>query len=214
MTSTPAIPGTPVGALREAQHYKVIAIAASSGGPQALDVLLPGLPADLPAALLVVQHMPPGFTRSLAERLDRRCALSAHEAQEGEALRAGHVYVAPGGLHMLVQRDALGVGRVVLSDAPPVRGLRPCANLLMRSVAEQFGLDSVGVVLTGMGADGAEGCRAIREAGGPTIAQDQATSVVYGMPRAAAGWADQVLPLESIAAELVRLAQGDRVPKG
>jgi two-component system chemotaxis response regulator CheB len=194
-----AYPPAPVsGALR-----KVVAIAASSGGPQALDILLSGLPGNLPAAVLIVQHMPVGFTASLAERLNRRSALAVREAQDGDELRPGRVYIAPGGHHLRAEASV-----VRLDDRPPVRGLRPCANVLMQSVAGCFGARAVGVVLTGMGADGADGCRAIREAGGAVLAQDQASSVIYGMPRAAAGWANAVVPLEQMAAALVRSVNG------
>jgi two-component system chemotaxis response regulator CheB len=197
---------------------RVVAIAASSGGPQALDVLLPALPGDLPAALLVVQHMPAGFTASLAERLNRRCALTVREAEQGAPLEPGHVYIAPGGRHLLVEpdpdagRQAAPAMRLQLGDDPPVRGLRPSANLLMRSMARHLGTRGIGVVLTGMGSDGAEGCQAMRRAGGRTLAQDEATSVIYGMPRAAAACAEAVLPLDALAAALVALVADAESP--
>jgi len=185
---------------------RVIAIAASSGGPQALDVLIPALPADLPAAVAIVQHMPGGFTASLADRLHRRSMLAVTEARGGDVLRAGRAYVAPGGRHLRLARGSAGMC-AVLDDGAPVRGLRPCANMLMGSVAELCGAAGLGVVLTGMGSDGAEGCLAIRAAGGRTIVQDEASSLIYGMPRAAAAYADRILPLEEIATELVRWAR-------
>ena len=188
----------------------VVAIAASTGGPQALDVLVSTLPANLPANLLIVQHMPAGFTASFAERLDRQSYLTIREAVPGDRLRAGQGFVAPGGYHIRVEVDPTSGEPVIqLDDAPPIMGLRPTANMLFESVARLFGPRAIGVVMTGMGADGAQGLCQIKEAGGYVLAQDEASSIIYGMPKAAAetGCVDAVLPLSKLAAGIVDAVQ-------
>ena len=167
-----------------ADAQTVVAIASSTGGPRALAEVLPALPPTLGAAVVVVQHMPTGFTAGLARRLDDLCALPVVEAAHGEPLRANRIYLAPGGRHTRVDR-VNGVLTLVLDDAPTMHGVRPAADPLFESVARHVGDRAVGVVLTGMGRDGAAGLSAVRQAGGRVIVQDQSSSTIYGMPREA-----------------------------
>src|ERR1700688_1481042 len=192
---------------------RVIAIGISTGGPNALQYLLTQFPADFPATFVVVQHMPEGFTDMFARRLDECCALDVHEARSGDLLVAGRVLICPGNRHIMVRRMPRG-DMAVLSDGPPVNGHRPSADVLFHSVAQEFALTSVGVLMTGMGDDGAEGLGAIKSAGGMTVAQSEDTCVVSGMPRAAIlkGDANKIVPLVSLSAFLVGHCGSDRAP--
>jgi two-component system chemotaxis response regulator CheB len=182
----------------------IVVIGTSTGGPPALQTIIPGLPQDLAAAVVVVQHMPPGFTRSLAERLDARSEVPVREAREGDAIEAGTVLIAPAGSHMKVRRRGHAV-RVVLDEEPRGSLHRPSVDILMASVAAVYGARSLGVILTGMGTDGVEGLRAIRAAGGRTLAESEETCVIYGMPKAAveAGVVDRSVPLDRMAEEIL-----------
>lgn len=183
----------------------VVAIGTSTGGPNALAELFAGLPADLPVPLVIVQHMPPVFTRSLAERLSARFPIRAEEGRPGGLLRPGHAWIAPGDYHMIVTRSGARL-TVDVQQEPPECSCRPAADVLFRSVARVFGPRALAVVMTGMGQDGLRGSEAIREAGGRVIVQDEASSVVWGMPGfvARAGLADEVLPLGELAGAIVR----------
>jgi two-component system, chemotaxis family, protein-glutamate methylesterase/glutaminase len=190
---------------------RIIAIGVSTGGPNALQFVLSKIPAEFSGSILLVQHMPEGFTEMFARRLDECCALEVQEAKSGDLLLAGRVLVCPGNRHMMVRRMPRG-DMAVLSDSPHVNGHRPSVDVLFHSVAQEFGPTAVGVLMTGMGEDGAEGLGAIRDAGGVTIAQSEDTCVVPGMPRAAIlkGHASRVLPLDGISAHLVAQFGGDR----
>jgi two-component system chemotaxis response regulator CheB len=187
-----------------ATRAKVVAIATSTGGPPALQAIIPRLPEGLRSAVLVVQHMPVGFTRSLAERLDQRSALRVREAQDGELVAPGQVLIAPAGLHMQVRKRGASV-RIALDDEPRASLHRPSADVTMASVARAYGASALGVVLTGMGSDGVEGLRAIRAAGGRTLAESEETALIYGMPKAAveAGVVERSVPLDRVADEII-----------
>jgi two-component system, chemotaxis family, protein-glutamate methylesterase/glutaminase len=195
----------PPKSLTQPSQVKIVAIGVSTGGPNALSALLPALPGDLPVPILIVQHMPPVFTHLLAERLGSQSKLRVGEGIPGEEIRAGHVYVAPGNYHMIVKRSETTM-HIQTHQETPENSCRPAVDVLFRSVVESYGSGTLGIILTGMGQDGLRGCERIREAGGQILAQDEASSVVWGMPGfvVRAGLADRVLPLNEIAAELVR----------
>jgi two-component system, chemotaxis family, protein-glutamate methylesterase/glutaminase len=205
-------PGKPNKGVRSSlPPSRVVAIGISTGGPNALQFLLGQIPADFPAAILVVQHMPEGFTEMFAKRLDECCAVDVHEAKSGDLLLAGRVLICPGNRHMMIRRMPRG-DMAVLSDGPPVNGHRPSVDVLFHSVAQEFGLTAVGLLMTGMGEDGAEGLGAIKNAGGMTIAQSEETCVVSGMPRAAIlkGYATKIIPLDMLGVHLVNQYGAER----
>jgi len=190
---------------------RVIAIGISTGGPNALQYVLSQIPSDFLSTIVVVQHMPEGFTEMFARRLDECCALEVQEARSGDLLLAGRVLICPGNRHIMVRRMPRG-DMVVLSDGPHVNGHRPSADVLFHSVAQEFGLTAVGLLMTGMGDDGAEGLGAIKGAGGMTIAQSEDTCVVSGMPRAAIlkGHANKIIPLDGLGSFLVHHYGADK----
>lgn len=200
---------------REPGPVDLLVIGSSTGGPEALTQVLTALPADLAVPVLVVQHMPPVFTRTLAQRLDEKCALQVKEAQEGDVLVPGQVYIAPGGKHMLIRKQ-VACHQVRLTEDPPENSCRPAVDPTLRSAAEHFGGGLMAVVLTGMGQDGALGCQRVKERGGRVYIQDRESCVVWGMPGAvhALGCFDDVLPLVSIAGTILRIVgRGERTSR-
>ena len=195
ITSTPSL---------SSSSKKLVAIGTSTGGPQALQSVITRLPGNLPCGVVIVQHMPAGFTKSLAERLDAISAINVKEAENDEIIKAGQVYIAPGNYHMRVAPANGGARKIVLSQEPPVGNHRPAVNVLFDSVA-QFKKDLVSVIMTGMGSDGCEGMKKIKANGGYCIAQDENSCVVYGMPKAVveAGLSDEIRPLSQIANAIV-----------
>ncbi|MBN2022138.1 MAG: chemotaxis response regulator protein-glutamate methylesterase [Pirellulales bacterium] len=191
---------------------EVVVLGISTGGPQALTTMIPQLPGDLPVPLLIVQHMPPIFTKSLADDLNRRSALTVCEAADGQPILPGWVYVAPGGKQMKVRREE-GHTLIHIADDPPENSCKPSVDYLFRGASQVYGGRVLGVIMTGMGNDGTLGCRLLKRQGAPILAQDAASCVVYGMPREPIeqGLADVVAPLGQIAAEITRLA-GKGVP--
>ena len=215
VTRTPLVPAAPpTYKLRPfaATAPRLLTVGASTGGPQALSTLLAGLKGmTAHAPVLITQHMPPTFTTILAEHLSRASGRVAREPADGEPILAGNIYVAPGGWHMSVMRRN-GTPVIALDDGPPVNFCRPAVDPLFSSAAEIWGGCVLGLLLTGMGADGKRGCADIVAAGGSVIAQDEATSVIWGMPgaAAAAGLCSAVLPLDRIAPKIERLFSGGR----
>ena len=207
-------PVAPISPSPGTQSVDILAIGVSTGGPNALAEVFPAFPADFPIPIVIVQHMPPIFTKCLAERLTAKSAIAVHEGQVGEKLLAGHAWIAPGDYHMTLQRTTEDV-QLAMNQDPPENSCRPAVDVLFRSVAEIYGNRMLAVILTGMGQDGLRGCELVREQGGQILVQDEASSVVWGMPGAVvqAGIADKILPLKQIASEIITRARVGRVPK-
>jgi two-component system chemotaxis response regulator CheB len=208
----PAFPAAPAAGAAPAR-VEMVCIGTSTGGPNALAEVFRNLPADFPVPLVVVQHMPPMFTAMLAERLNSHSPVRCHEGADGQPVERGHAYLAPGGHHLEVTRTAAGP-RLRVHDGPMENSCRPAVDVLFRSVAANYGRTALGVIMTGMGQDGLRGCQLLREQGSRIIAQDEASSIVWGMPGvvAQAGYADKVLPLNLIAREITRQARNGRAP--
>jgi two-component system chemotaxis response regulator CheB len=204
-------PGRPAARRTPGGRIDILAIGSSTGGPDALTKVLTGLPADLPVPIVITQHMPPVFTRMFAERLDRSTPLRVFEAADGMDLAPGSAYVAPGDFHLVLHRRGAST-LIQLSSAPQENSCRPAVDVMFRSVAALYGASAYATVLTGMGQDGRSGAKVLRDAGAEVLAQDEATSVVWGMPGAVvgAGLADEVLPLDRIAAFLVNRVKSGR----
>src|SRR5271155_512455 len=200
---------------RSNPRIEIVAIGTSTGGPNALAEVLPRIPDDFPVPIVVVQHMPPIFTRLLAERLASHSAIPVDDGKAGEILSPGHAWIAPGNFHMTVNRAGLQA-RLNLNQAPAENSCRPAVDVLFRSVAEVYGANVLGVVMTGMGSDGVIGAQRIRERGGEVIIQDEASSVVWGMPGLvqASGQADAVYPLDQLGQEISRRVLQSRAPRG
>lgn len=192
-------------------RIEILAIGTSTGGPNALAAVIPRLPKDFPIPTVIVQHMPPLFTRLLAERLNAQSALPVREAEAGKPVEPGQVWIARGDYHMTVSQKGTGVV-LRLNQEPPENSCRPAVDVLFRSVAQTYGASALAVVMTGMGSDGARGAAHIREAGGEILVQDETSSVVWGMPGAVvgAGLADKICPLPEISAEIVRRVEASR----
>lgn len=203
---------TPVVRKRATGNKKIVALACSTGGPKSLQEVIPLLPADLNAPIVLVQHMPTGFTRSMATRLDELSKVHVKEAEDKEVLQNGWVYIAPGGKHLEVERAATGEHRIRLNDMPPIGRLKPCANLMYDSLVDSGYDEIVCVVLTGMGADGTNGILSLsKKKPVHVIAQNEETCVVYGMPRAIAmtGIVDEVVPLDAVARTITKNIGGN-----
>ncbi len=211
-TILPPLPALPV---RRAAHRRIeiVTIGTSTGGPNALAEVLPRIPKDFPVPIVLVQHMPPIFTRLLAERLASHSEIPVHEGSAGIILSPGQAWIAPGNYHMTVKRAGVG-WRLELNQDPPENSCRPAVDVLFRSVAEVYGAGALGVVMTGMGSDGVIGAQCIRQKGGEVIIQNEASSVVWGMPGLvyASGQADAVYPLDELSHEITRRVLQSRTP--
>jgi len=207
MATPPPVPPMPPGAQAPRATDRIVVMGASTGGTEALKEVLRALPADSPG-VAVVQHMPEAFTRSFAERLDRICSVKVREAKNGDALQQGQVLIAPGNHHMRVRRAGMRYIVEVAAEGAPVNGFRPSVDVLFHSCARQAAQNGIGVLMTGMGDDGARGLLALREAGGRTIVQDESSCVVFGMPREAIerGAAELIVPLGKIADAVLRIS--------
>ena len=205
-TSTPAaVKSTVIASSKPVapSRIDVLAIGVSTGGPNALADFLPSIPKDFPVPIVLVQHMPPVFTKCLADRLSMKCQVPVHEGVAGSVLKAGEIWIAPGDFHMVVVKKGMSV-ELAMNQDPRENSCRPAVDVLFRSVAKVYGKHSLAVILTGMGQDGLRGCEVIREIGGQVVVQDEGTSVVWGMPGsvAQAGLAEKILPLSEIASEI------------
>jgi two-component system chemotaxis response regulator CheB len=192
---------------REELRREVVAIGASIGGPQALTEILCHLPRNIPIGFLIVQHMPPIFISSLAEHLSWQCSIKVKEAEDGDFVEAGLALIAPGDYHMIVERVDKKKVKVKLTKTPKVNSVRPSIDILMKSVAEVYGEKALGIILTGMGSDGAAGMVAIKQRGGETIVEDESSCLVFSMPKAVInlGCADKILPLYQIPKEIMKI---------
>jgi two-component system chemotaxis response regulator CheB len=206
-----SVPAAALAAARPEKRVDVVAIGSSTGGPNALHEVLAGLPATLEVPVVITQHMPPVFTRLLAERLDATCAITVKEAAAGDILRPGVVWIAAGDHHLVARKVGDDVV-LALDDGPPENSCRPAVDVMFRSIARCYGGHTLAVVLTGMGADGQRGAEVIRDLGGTVYAQDEATSVVWGMPGAVAraDLADEILPLSSVATAITARVERHR----
>jgi two-component system chemotaxis response regulator CheB len=208
-----AAPRIAASRLGPAARVDVLAIGTSTGGPNALAAVLPGLAKEFPVPIVIVQHMPPVFTRLLAERLNKQSRVEIREGEEDGLLKPGEAWIAPGDFHMKVARGEGKAAHLKMSQEPPENSCRPAVDVLFRSVAHTYGPNVLAVVLTGMGSDGVRGSEEIKAAGGQVIVQDEASSVIWGMPgqTAAAGWADGIFSLAEIAGEIERRVQSSRL---
>jgi two-component system chemotaxis response regulator CheB len=189
--------------------FDVVVVASSTGGPAALEAFLPGFSEDFPCPIVVVQHMPEKFTKFLAERLDKICALNIAEVGQGDKIKAGNVYIAPGNYHLELKRNLSGVF-ASLNQAPREESVRPCANVMIRSAVDLFDSKVLCVVLTGMGKDGTNGARKVKERGGVVLAQSEKSSVIYGMPKSVVEekLADEVVDLSEMSSRVVDIIKG------
>jgi two-component system, chemotaxis family, protein-glutamate methylesterase/glutaminase len=214
--ATTILPPRPAAQVQrsERRRIQIVAIGTSTGGPNALAEVLPRIPKGFPVPIVLVQHMPPIFTRLLADRLASQCQIPVHEASAGVIVSPGHAWIAPGNFHMTLKRAGTG-WRLALNQNPPENSCRPAVDVLFRSVADVCGAEALGVVMTGMGSDGVIGAECIRQRGGEVIIQDEASSVVWGMPGLvyASGQADAVYPLSQLGHEITRRVLQSHAPR-